>query len=213
MKEELPLLILTHLDEQLSWGKQEVKKKRTFIQAVVARFPCLEHYEDAWPVLAYTPEWLSRRKGRVLSQHEARSLLPRRSHNAEDVSTSASRPSTRLAHGTRMPTRTSPQRQRQPSAEVPVQPSSPSPELMNGPSPTSAVRTTVSASVRRFLASLRPSMRELAMVFALAGVRDRACLEALVAMTHAEQSAFLDRLPLNMFQREVVLDGLAARRR
>ena len=56
-------------------------------------------------------------------------------------------------------------------------------------------------------------MQELTTVFALAGVRDRACLEALVAMTRVKQRAFLDHLPLNMFQREVVLNGLAARRR
>ena len=56
-------------------------------------------------------------------------------------------------------------------------------------------------------------MSELATLLAHAGVRDRACLEGLVAMTEAQQRAFLERLPLNLFQREVLLNGLVARRR
>ena len=109
---------------------------------------------------------------------------------------------------------------RQPTAEAIMRPRSPSssPERdasprKKAPKPPPVIRMTVSVSVRRFLAALRPSMQELTTVFTLAGVRDRACLEALVAMTHAEQRAFLERLPLNMFQREVVLNGFAARRR
>ena len=56
-------------------------------------------------------------------------------------------------------------------------------------------------------------MLELAPLLTHAGVKDRACLEALVAMTDAQQRAFLERLPLNLFQREVIRDGLVARRR
>ncbi|GJE90349.1 hypothetical protein PsYK624_064800 [Phanerochaete sordida] len=139
-----------------------------------------------------------------------------RTRTVEDLSASPppARPTNRKQ---RTVTRTSLQRQRQPTAEPTARPPSPAPSVECEASPlrsasTPAVRTTVSVSVRRFLAALRPSMRELAPVFALAGVRDRACLEALVAMIHAEQRAFLDRLPLNMFQSEVVLNGLAARR-
>lgn len=85
------------------------------------------------------------------------------------------------------------------------------------PTPSSRVDSTLrppmQPTVRAFVASIRPPMPELAPVLMQGGVRDKACLAQLIAMTEAQQRALLERLPLNVFQVQIVCNALAELRR
>ncbi|GJE90339.1 hypothetical protein PsYK624_064700 [Phanerochaete sordida] len=227
MKKELPSLIRRYLDERISWPQQNEERRNTFLRDMAIRFPCLERYEDAWPLKPFATEWLARRKRRGVKKLDSRTTT--RSINGDrnaptperDRAASLLSSNQLTLRKQRVPV-VPVQRTRQPIAELTARSSTPAREhecqsspprnLAKPTAPAASCTTEASVAVRRFLASLCPSMKELAAVFGLAGVRDRACLAALVAMTDVQQRAFLERLPLNLFQQEVVQNGLAARR-
>lgn len=64
-------------------------------------------------------------------------------------------------------------------------------------------------TVRGLVASIRPPMPEIAPILIQGGVRDKACLAVLIAMTEVQQRAVLERLPLNVFQVQVLCNALA----
>lgn len=63
-------------------------------------------------------------------------------------------------------------------------------------------------TVRQFLASLQPPLDELAPILAQGGIRNTAHLESFIAMTEAQQRAVLERLPLTVFQVQMICNAL-----
>lgn len=222
LKKNLPLAIPAYIDESLSWGQQDVVNKAKLAQELAVRFPCLQRYEEAWPVGPFMMEWLAQRKKREQKRLRTSSAQALSSNTLAGTAPDVCRISPERLSAPPQPPAQPVLRQRpEKPARMYMQarpaalPNQPHPLPSAGSALAAAGNRvmTPSVSVRRFLASLRPSMIELAPVLTLAGIADRVCLDSLIAMTHVQQRAFLDRLPLNLFQQEVIHHGLVSRRR
>ena len=90
----------------------------------------------------------------------------------------------------------------------------PAPAVDDGPAHTvsSHAGGGRNSVVRRFLASLQPPLDELTPILVQGGVRDRACLDSLMAMNGTQQRSMLERLPLTSFQVQLILNALEERR-
>ena len=81
--------------------------------------------------------------------------------------------------------------------------------------PTASVRAVQSGgrnpTIRRFLASIQPPLDDITPILVQGGVRDKACLDSLTAMTEVQQRAMLERLPLTVFQVQLICNALEER--
>ena len=63
-------------------------------------------------------------------------------------------------------------------------------------------------SVRQFLAAMRPPLDEFTAILVQGGIHNQECLEALIAMSEKQQRGVLERLPLTVFQVQVICNAL-----
>ncbi|KIP03584.1 hypothetical protein PHLGIDRAFT_234969 [Phlebiopsis gigantea 11061_1 CR5-6] len=165
------------------------------------KWPWLKRYQHAWPVEAFAKAWLEeQRRGCRTWQQHIRRQVPRSSSKTR--AQTRSHIETDPKHGVPQHTSSTRDEATRSVAPTPVRETQPAQA-----SPDKALK-----SVRRFLASLEPPMEDITSIFIQGGVCNTACLKALIAMTERQQRSVLERLPLTVFQVQLICNALEEHR-